>query len=649
MNRLSDRARGPGGSLEKAKGEKGDAARCLVDTLDRMQKHRRTANVLLLLPANVDLLTVRTVVVERTVSHHLFVDLLVEVRSVDPVVQHLGFPYVTEVDRVRREDTLERQWQVVCEASFGIERVIVRHRQLRVKHQCCGPSLAMKRLLGFSVDNVHRLQQGSTHAHVGTNRGTTIGALSRWVVLHVVLPVPARASWIEDRTESDQVSLIAASNGEGGVVAPVVLGSRNVLNEPSVVLVHTRVKRLLTRILLDTFEEVEVVANVADVHLPVVHKVVLLVVEVELLQCHEARSVRSLREHVVQELSGQSWVESAHFVFSPELDETPELAWDAGSENVESVPFRSEDGKVTRLDFDENAYIVWRVGVIERKLADQSSHVENVVLAPGVALVGSHDNGSALSLGSSEDTGTATGGVRLISGGGRQVVRVKVVDTTSHAAVVKALLVAVVHESAPVRVAAGAKLLAEYVGAPHSVTEMTFPLAFAHALGLLGAVEWVHLFLLRGGTVCGGGIGSCAVEAGRFGSLGLLLHRLDVVRIIVVVLSLGKVRLELRNVLAVFDSKRLVRVHLVSGSVGHTLAKVHARCLVAADQGHRVGVWCVVDLEGARGMGTPLGPRQAPNLGGVMGREPEGRNGLEALAADLCAPEAGMTGYGSTR
>ena len=41
-------------------------------------------------------------------------------------------------------------------------------------------------------------------------------------------------------------------------------------------------------------------------------------------------------------------------------------------------------------------------------------------------------------------------------------------------------------------------------------------------------------------------------------------------------------------------------------------------------------------------MGTPLGPRQAPNLGGVMGREEGGWKGLEELGPELWPP--GMTG-----
>lgn len=82
----------------------------LVDLLDRMQEHRCTANVLLLLPSNIDLFAVLAIVVEGAIPHHLFVDLLVKVWSVDSVVQHLGLPYMTQVDWMWHEDALEWQW-----------------------------------------------------------------------------------------------------------------------------------------------------------------------------------------------------------------------------------------------------------------------------------------------------------------------------------------------------------------------------------------------------------------------------------------------------------------------------------------------------------------------------------------------------------
>ncbi len=51
------------------------------------------------------------------------------------------------------------------------------------------------------------------------------------------------------------------------------------------------------------------------------------------------------------------------------------------------------------MDLDEDAHVVWRVGVVERQFADQRSQIEDVVLAPGVALVRAHHDRCALGLG----------------------------------------------------------------------------------------------------------------------------------------------------------------------------------------------------------------------------------------------------------
>jgi hypothetical protein len=126
---------------------------CLIDTMstlfthhsfDWVEQDRCPTDVFSLLPPSVHLLCVRTIVVEGAVSHDLFIDFPIKVGSIDARVKHFEVPVMAKVNWMRCIDALKGKGQVVGKASLGIEAVIVRAWQLRVKHKSCWPCFTMQ-------------------------------------------------------------------------------------------------------------------------------------------------------------------------------------------------------------------------------------------------------------------------------------------------------------------------------------------------------------------------------------------------------------------------------------------------------------------------------------------------------------------------
>ena len=270
-------------------------------------------------------------------------------------------------------------------------------RELRVQYERGGPSLAVERLFRLGVDDVHRLEQAAAHAHVCADRGAAVRVPAERVVLHVVRPPPAAAAWIENGAERDQIGLLADLGRVARVVGhPDLFRRGHAGHVPRVVLEHAGREWFAARVLLDALEKVEVVADVAHVHFPVVDIVVLLVVEPELLQRHETSAVRGLRNHVVDKLAGQTRVQHLELLLRPELDEAPKLARHARCQHAVAVPLGREHAQIRVLDLDEDAHVVRRLGVVQRQLADHRAQVQYVVFAPRIALVRPHHNRRAL-------------------------------------------------------------------------------------------------------------------------------------------------------------------------------------------------------------------------------------------------------------